>query len=159
MKHKEGFTSIELIVVIAIIALLCTIAIPSYINWRSTAKLKDAVSLLRGDMERAKSHAIKRNASVAILISADGYSIFVDDGSGGGTAGNWNYESGEEFLVERKLVAGIRIDLTKTTFDSDRTCFNGRGWIGNPGKVTIHNNNGDEKVVYMENRFGRITAN
>ena len=159
MKHKEGFTSIELIVVIAIIALLCTIAIPSYINWRSTAKLKGVVSLLRGDMERAKSHAIKRNASVAILISADGYSIFVDDGSGGGTAGNWNYESGEEFLVECKLPAGIRIDLIKTTFDSDRTRFNGRGWIGNPGRGTFHNNNGDEKVVYMENRFGRISTN
>jgi len=159
MNPDKGFTIMELMVAIATLAILSSIAIPPYINWRSTAKLKDAVSLLRGDMERAKSHAIKRNASVAILIRADGYSIFVDDGSGGGTAGNWNYESGEEFLVERKLVAGIRIDLMKTTFDSDRTCFNGRGWIGNPGKVTIHNNNGDEKAVYMENRFGRITAN
>jgi prepilin-type N-terminal cleavage/methylation domain-containing protein len=159
MKRDRGFTIMELIVVIAVVAILSSIAVPPYLNWRSSNKFKDAFSLFRGDLERAKSHAIKRNEPVAILISADGYSIFVDDGSGGGIDGNWNHEPGEEFLLDRSLPAGIRIDLIKTTFGNDRTCFNGRGWIGNPGKVTFLNKDGTEKVLYMENRFGRITTN
>ena len=159
MKHAKGFTIMELMVVIATVGILSSIAIPPYLNWRSTTKLKDAASQLYGDLERAKSHAIRRNESVVILFSADGYTIFVDDGSGGGTAENWNYESGEEFLVDRRLPAGVGIDLIKTTLDSERTRFNGRGWIGNPGIVTFHNSSGNEKVVYMENRFGRITTN
>jgi prepilin-type N-terminal cleavage/methylation domain-containing protein len=159
MNRNQGFTIMELLVVIGVVAILSSIAVPPYINWRSSTNFKDAVSLFRGDLEMAKSHAIKRNGSVDILISANGYSIFVDDGSGGGIAENWNHESGEEFLVGRDLPAGVSIDLVKTTLDNDRTRFNGRGWIGNPGKVTFHNNNGDEKVVNMENRFGRITSN
>ena len=83
----------------------------------------------------------------------------MDDGNGGGTANNWNHETGEESLMYRKIPAGVQINLAKSTFANERTCFNGRGWIGNTGKVTFHNDNGEEKVVSMENRFGRITTN
>ena len=158
MKYVKGFTIMELMVVIATVGILSSIAIPPYLDWRSTTKLKDAVSIFRSDLERAKSHAIKRNESVAILIRADGYTIFVDNGSGEGTPGNWDHDPGEELVVYRNLPAGVLIDLINTTFDNDRTSFNGRGWIGNPGRVSFHNNNGDEKIVYMDNRFGRITT-
>ena len=94
MKRDFGFTVIELLVVIAMVAILSSIAMPSYLNWRSTAKLNDAVSLICGDLERAKTHAIRRNEFVAILFNADGYTIFVDDGSGGAVAENWSHETG-----------------------------------------------------------------
>lgn len=158
MKRDSGFTVVEFLVAIAMVAILSSIAIPSYISWRSAAKLKEAVNLVWSDLERAKSHAVRRNKFVAIVFSADGYTIFVDDGSGGATAGNWNHETGEEFLTHRKMPAGVQIDLVNTTFDNDRTGFNGRGWIGNTGKVTLQNSNGDQKVVSIENRFGRITT-
>ena len=114
MKRDFGFTVIELLVVVAMVAILSSIAMPSYLNWRSTAKLNDAVSLICGDLERAKTHAIRRNEFVAILFNADGYTIFVDDGSGGAVAENWSHETGEEFLTSRKLPAGVQIDLTKS---------------------------------------------
>ena len=47
MHNKYGFSIYELMVVIAIIAFISAIATPSIVGWRSKAKMKDAVSMLR----------------------------------------------------------------------------------------------------------------
>lgn len=56
MKHKQqGFTLIELMVVVAIIAILASIAVPSYTRYVARAKVAEAISQLsdiRNRMER-----------------------------------------------------------------------------------------------------------
>jgi len=84
MNNRLGFTLMELMVVIAILALVSAIGVPSLIGWRDDAKLRDAVSLLRGDLEMAKIRAVRENDFVAVLFNANGYTVFVDDGAGGG---------------------------------------------------------------------------
>jgi type IV fimbrial biogenesis protein FimT len=159
MNNKSGFTLMELMVVIALLAIISAIGAPSFINWRNEAKLRDAVSLLRGDIEMAKLRAVRENDFVAVVFNANGYTVFVDDGAGGGVRGNWASDGTEQGLRNRQLPAGVTIDVADASmFANDRTRFNGRGRIGNQGVVTF-NAAGRQRTLDMNNRFGRITIN
>lgn len=160
MRNNFGFTLIELLVIIAILAVLSSIAMPAFLQWRSNAKLRDAVSSLRGDIEMAKLRAIRENEFVAVLFNTNNYMVFIDDGEGaGGVAENWIRDGSERILRIRQMPAGVRIDLGNTTFAGDRTRFNGRGHVGNQGLVTIVNTSGNQRTIDMNNRFGRISVN
>jgi len=46
-NRKKGFTLVELMIVIAIIAILAAVAIPQYNNYKKKAKAKDLVGIAR----------------------------------------------------------------------------------------------------------------
>ena len=48
-KHQQGFTLIELMIVVAIIAILAAIALPAYRDYTSKAKVANAVGAVAGD--------------------------------------------------------------------------------------------------------------
>ena len=152
MKNSKGFSLLETIVVMAILAILSSIAVPSLISQRNNANIRDAVSMIRGDFEMARSRAIRENAFVPVIINTDGYTIFIDNGSGGGVAENWVRDGDERILCNRKLPGGIQIDLTQTTFNAQRTRFNGKGYSTNNGILTLLGLNGKSVSIGIEYR-------
>ena len=158
MRKSNGFTLIELMVAIAIFAIMISVALPSFMNQRRQTILRDAISMIRGDLEMARSQAIRENGPVAVLIREDGYGIFVDNGADGGTKENWVRDGGEKQLCTRNLSNGLKIDLNQVTFDGKRTQFNGRGYVGNAGILVVVDADGKSATLDMNNRFGRISA-
>ena len=160
MKKTSGFTALELMIVLAVIAVVASIAVPSFFSWRSEAKLRGAVSMLRGDLEMAKSRARRENNFVVIAFNTSNYEVFIDDGAGGGDPGDYICHADEKLLVYRQLPAGVVIDMANTDFGGvDQTRFNGKGRIGRMGKVTLVNSTGSQRIIDADNRFGRITVN
>jgi type IV fimbrial biogenesis protein FimT len=159
MNSSKGFSLLEALIVIAVIAILTTVAVPSMVSQRQSAILKDTVSMMRGDLEMARSWAIRENAFVPVIFSNNGYAIFIDNGSGGGVANNWVRDGDERILCNRNLPAGAQIDLSQTTFAAHRTRFNGKGYSTNYGILTLLNANGKSATIDMNNRFGRIKTN
>jgi len=158
MRKSNGFTLIELMIAIAIFAIMVSVALPSFMHQRRQTILRDAISMVRGDLEMARSRAIRENGPVAVLIREDGYGIFVDNRSGGGIAENWVRDGGEKQLCTRNLQGGLKIDLNQVTFDGKRTCFNGRGYLGNGGVLVVVDADGKSATLDMNNRFGRIST-
>ncbi len=154
MNKIEGFTFIEAIIVIFILALIAGIATPGILSWRSEAKLRGAADNLKSDLELAKLKAIQENGMVAINFTENGYLVFKDDGATQGV-----HDSDEDLYGSRSLPAGVKIDLGKTTFADDGlggqyTRFSGKG-TANDGTAHLVNSRGTKKRVVI-NVLGRI---
>ncbi len=146
---------IELMVVVALIAITVAFALPNMIGQRADAKLQGALNNLKGDLNVAKSMAVRENANVVVLFEADRYQVFVDNG-----ATEWVYEPDDERLVrDRLLPGGVSIDLAATDLDTDRTRFNERG-LPHPdhlGTIVVVDGSGGRGEIQM-NRLGRLTV-
>ena len=96
---KRGFTLVELLVTLAIGAILLVIAIPGYAFLASSSKLAAATNDLVSSLQMARSEAVKRRMRVTVCKSRstgsaspacdpsaewrDGWLIFVDGGTRG----------------------------------------------------------------------------
>ena len=70
IKHT-GFTLIELMVVLAIAAILTSVAVPSFRSMIQNNRLATQANELTGTMNFARSEAIKRGSRVTVCVSAD----------------------------------------------------------------------------------------
>ena len=86
----EGFTLPELLIGLAIAALLTVLALPAYHDWIADYQVLNQAQLLAGTMNIARSEAVKRGRRVNLCKSADrrqcvasggweaGYVVYVD---------------------------------------------------------------------------------
>lgn len=72
MHSSRGFTLIELMVTIAVLAILLTLAAPSFNDFFQRYRLRGAADDVVTLMAMARSEAIARNRNVAIVFSGTG---------------------------------------------------------------------------------------
>ena len=69
MREDSGFSLVELIVTIAIIAILTLVAVPNLMSWVPKNHVKDAAQDLYSNIQMAKMEAIKHNQSCTVTFS------------------------------------------------------------------------------------------
>ena len=165
MRKNSGFTTFELAVSLAVMAVIAALVLPPYLQWLRGHRLRGAVINLKGDMEMAKIRAIRENTFVVVRFAQNSYTIFLDDGRAGGTAEDWKPDD-EIIIKTRTLPTGVQFDLAQITFEhiasaatDDITRFNGRGLpdrVTAETDITLRTPSSNSSIAI--NRLGRISV-
>ena len=83
MKRVSGFTLVELMIVIAVAAIIVMFAVPGVLGWMPNYRLKGAANDLYSNLQWAKLNAVKENKEWAVVFdTANGqYHICSDPGA------------------------------------------------------------------------------
>lgn len=79
---QAGFTLVELMIVMAIVAVLVAIATPSFLQAQRNSRLRTVTASLMSDINAARSEAMKRQKYTFVVPRGngwqDGWDVFVD---------------------------------------------------------------------------------
>jgi type IV fimbrial biogenesis protein FimT len=71
-KGSAGFTLVEALSVISILAILMAIGVPSYRSVTTSSRVSTEVNALLGDLQFARSQALKQGQPVTVCVSVGG---------------------------------------------------------------------------------------
>jgi type IV fimbrial biogenesis protein FimT len=107
-NKQAGFSLIELMVAIAIFAIMSGIAIPNFISWLPDYRLRSAARDVVSCLQEAKMMAVKDNVRVVVIFNqfTEIYTEFIDNVPIGG---NWALDGTERIVRQVTVPAGIDI--------------------------------------------------
>jgi prepilin-type N-terminal cleavage/methylation domain-containing protein len=155
LRDRKGVTLLEMMVAVAIIAILSAFAVPNYLITLPLRRLKaDAVDIAN-NMKYAKMQAVKRNDDVGVYFYPDkgAYCVFLD-------ANGNNQFDGDTEVIRHDM------DLRRTvSFDrgGNWTITNNRVIFSPDGSATVAsgtavlvNSNGETRSIVVAPITGRI---
>ena len=164
VRKNSGMSITEVMVVIAIVAILSAIAVPNYIAWLPKYRLSTSARDILSDLEHSRGTAIKYNAYVVFEFDTtnNSYHSWVDNGALG-NKNNWNQDGDERSIRSRRMPWDV--DISAVSFPNDRVRLNGNGFpetepdppaaLGG-GTITLTNNTGTQVVELRTGGKARI---
>jgi prepilin-type N-terminal cleavage/methylation domain-containing protein len=76
MKRSRGFTIIELLIAIAIVAILATLATPSFRDYIDKSHVRGATEAIYEQLQYARSQSLKRSVPIIVNFSANNTSTW-----------------------------------------------------------------------------------
>ena len=113
MKKNSGFTLLELIMVLALVAIVMTFAIPAMQTFTLNDRLTTNINVLIGHLAYARSESLTRSSQVVICTSDDGLTC----------SGNWSdgWIVFVDFDADNALTAGDEVIRTHQGLGANNT--------------------------------------
>ncbi len=137
-KRESGFTLMEMMIVVAVLAIMAAIAIPNFMSLLPGMRLNGAARQVMGDLMAARMKAVKENNRFRVFFNSPGtnqYQILDDDNN------NNSADTGEAITAKN-----IQDNYHDVTFSSSTNpIFYPRGTAYGT-TVTVTNSTGSKDV-------------
>lgn len=121
-SNPRGFSLVELMIGIAITALLLGLAVPSFQAWLNNAQIRTAAESVLNGLQRARAESVSRNANVEFVLGAGSSWEVKLAGAGGATIESRSSKDGSPNVVLTVSPVAVPVLTTVT--------FNGLGGLG-----------------------------
>ncbi|GAN31670.1 MAG: type II secretion system protein GspH [Candidatus Brocadia sp. AMX2] len=139
MHNQKGFSLIEMVIAVAIIAILTGIAVPVYVSMKPSLWLSGATRQIMGDLMWARMQAISQNNEFRIIYDNNHRYRILDDDNNNGTS-----TTGESIIT--KDIRDKYDDVTYHSSNANNLIFYPKGNAANLTTITITNRSGTKTV-------------
>jgi type IV fimbrial biogenesis protein FimT len=116
-RRQAGLTLIEIVIAVAVLAILIALAVPSYRAWIQNSQIRTAAESILNGLQTARAEAVKRNVRTELEIGA-------------GT--DWSIKlmpAGDVIQSRSSAEGSANAQLATQPAGATRITFNGMGWI------------------------------
>jgi type IV fimbrial biogenesis protein FimT len=131
-QNQRGFTIIEVLVTLGVIAILSVLAVPSFQHWIANTQIRNAAEGILNGMQSARAEAVRRNIGVQLVLN-----------SGSGWTINSLDNIGVAITTRDAGEGSTNSSVTVTPAGADRITFGGMGWV-------VANNNGSNPIRQID---------
>lgn len=129
-RMSRGFTMIELLVVMVVMAILASLAMPNFGAMMASNRVRGAASELAAEISAARFEAIKQHRRVVVERTGttwkDGWRLYVD------TNGNSTLDGGEQVIKVSQALSDSTLKIcTLGTDFANAIVFRGDGTVQN----------------------------
>ena len=146
-SKQSGFTLIEMMIIIAIMAIFAGIAVPNFLSYLPKHRLNGAARQVMGDLMAARMKAVSQNCDVRVaFVAYDAeYKIWTDSDNDGAI------DSGEE------ITKNIQSDYHDVTISTTKNIeFHSRGTANPYGTIALTGSNSTNSKNVNVRITGRV---
>jgi len=125
-EGHRGFTLIEMVIVMAIMGVLVSIALPAFSQWRAHSAVNDASTAIMGHLKQARNIAMAESRDVRVVFATTAYTFDKDTTGSCGGCKNMTYSLSR---YSANLSVSTKISNNTVTFSSSGT--------GTTGTITL----------------------
>ncbi len=162
-KKNSGFTFVELMIALAILAVLATVSIPAVVRWLPNYKLKTAARDMYSHFQKARLQAARLNTELAVVFNSADNTYQIINGGPDGLYGS----GGDDILMNTTPLEGygngVRFGSGAATQSADGVTAIGAeiNWEYALGNFVLFNPKGlvfETGYVYITNEEGSCFA-
>ena len=126
-RPSRGFTLLEALVTMAIVAIMLGLAAPSFVSFQRSSELTATANAFIGALSTARSEALRRQLTVFVVPTTtgkwgDGLTIFADVNKSGGE----KIDSTDALIVKTDAIPG---SVSASVYTGGYVAFNGAGFM------------------------------